>query len=199
MPNWCENKLTVKHKNPEELQRFVDAWNTGELLQTLLPCPAELRDTMAGYMGDSKDVSRQYAKELHLLKEQLNLKTFGYKNWYDWCVNEWGTKWDIGRSSERENNAVIEGKGKKQLVEVSFDSAWSPPVEAYHKLTQMGYKIKAYYYEPGMAFCGSFIDGGEHTYKIEGNSSWAAKNIPADILDAFNMIELMESYEEEEA
>ena len=63
MPNWCENRLIIKHDNPEELQRFVDAWNTGELLQTLIPCPAELRDTMAGYMGDSKDVSRQYAKE----------------------------------------------------------------------------------------------------------------------------------------
>lgn len=197
MPNWCENKLTVKHKNPEELQRFVDAWNTGELLQTLLPCPAELRDTMAGYMSDSEDVSRQYAKELHLLKEQLNLKTFGYKNWYDWCVNEWGTKWDIGRSSERENGAKIEGRGNKKFVEVSFDSAWSPPVEAYQKLTQMGYEIEAYYYEPGMAFCGLFADGGENTYKIEGNASWAAQNIPKEILDAFNIIELMESYEEE--
>jgi hypothetical protein len=197
MPNWCENKLTVKHDNPEDLQKFVDAWNSGELLQTLLPCPLELRDTKAGYMGDSEDVSRQYAKELHLLKEQLNIKTFGYKNWYDWCVNEWGTKWDIGRSSERDNDAVIEGKGKKQFVEVSFDSAWSPPVEAYHKLTDMGYQIDAYYYEPGMAFCGSFNDGIEDTYKIEGNASWARKNIPAHILDAFNIIELMESYEEE--
>lgn len=189
MPNWCENTLTVSHDDIEQLDRFCKAWNSGELLQTLIPCPAELRDTVAGSVG-----GEGYEKALHAAREELNIKFFGYKNWYDWCVSEWGTKWDVGRSDERDNGAEI----KKNRVQVSFDSAWAPPVEAYHKLSAMGYKIKAYYYEPGMAFCGKFEDGKEDTYQLHGSIFDIAKNVPADILDAFNIIELMESYQEEE-
>lgn len=191
MPNWCDNKLRVTHSDPAALEKFKDAWNSGELLQTLIPCPAELTNTMCGFKAEG------YERELHELQQKLNEKHFGYANWYDWRVNEWGTKWDVGYRDDRENLAVIEtDPDGVPFIEVGFDSAWSPPVEAYDKLTDMGYTIQAYYYEPGMAFCGRYDEDGDFTLKIEGNYKWAKKHLPQDINEAFGIVETMMNYEE---
>ena len=60
----------------------------------------------------------------------------------------------------------------------------------------MGYGIEAYYFEPGMAFCGRYDECGDFTLKIEGDSKWARKNIPRDIDDAFHISESMAEWEE---
>lgn len=76
--------------------------------------------------------------------------------WYGWAVNNWGTKWDVG------------GDGRDEItdpnqIELSFDSAWSPPIEAYRAMEEQGFEIEAHYYEPGVAFFGSYFDGCEDT------------------------------------
>lgn len=199
MPNWCENKLRVSHSDPAALEKFMEAWNSGALLQTLLPCPQELIDTMAGSIGGSADKSQQYKKELLEFKEQLNLKYFGYRNWYDWCVAEWGTKWDIGRQAERHESAEVEADAQgNEFIEVDFESAWSPPTGAYDKLTDLGYIIEAYYYEPGVGFCGRYDSDGDQTFEIRGGYKWVRKNVPRDIDEAFRITENMQQYAEEE-
>ena len=57
------------------------------------------------------------------------------QRWYDWRVNNWGTKWDIEL-----DNKYVSQDGK--MVTVSFDSAWSPPIAAYEKLKELGFEIK---------------------------------------------------------
>ena len=111
MPNWCENKLRITHSDPAALFKFKEGWNSGKVFEALIPCPKELMDTMSGSYGISDDKSQQYKKELHSYQEILNLKYFGYKNWYDYCIAEWGTKWDIGYNSDRDNLALIEEDG----------------------------------------------------------------------------------------
>lgn len=69
--------------------------------------------------------------------------------WYDWRVNNWGTKWDI------ELQDAITTKDGKTLY-ANFDSAWSPPIEAYDKLTAMGFSISAFYREMGIGFAGQY-------------------------------------------
>lgn len=199
MPNWCENTLKISHKDPSKLDEFVIAWNEGNLLGTLIPCPKELRDTMSGSMGVSEDKHKQYAKEMHEFQMQLNQKYFGYRDWYDWCVANWGTKWDIGYDSARDNKAYITEVNGSEFVMVSFDSAWSPPLAAYEKLVEMGYQIHAYYYEPGMMFCGRYDEDGEQHFPIRGNYKWVRKNVPIDIDDMFRISESMQEMEEMEA
>ena len=73
------------------------------------------------------------------------------ENWYDWNVANWGTKWDVSFDSiERVN---------PNTVQASFDSAWAPPTVAYERLIDLGFYVKAYYYEPGMCFAGMWMDG----------------------------------------
>lgn len=68
--------------------------------------------------------------------------------WYDWRVNNWSVKWDIELRGITEINA--------NTISCTFDSAWSPPIEAYYRLSEMGFNISAMFREMGMAFAGRF-------------------------------------------
>lgn len=183
MPNWCSNSVVLKHKDPQFIARARDAISRGEFLQEFIPVPKDLKETVSGYFGNEEE-QRQLE-----IQQAYNLKNYGYTTWYDFCVSEWGTKWDV--SGEYQD---IEGG-----LMLTFDSAWSPPVEAYSKLTSMGFEVEAYYYEPGVAFVGSWIDGCDEHYEIQGDSAWVRENIPEHLDEAFAISENMEMWEEEEA
>ena len=171
MPNWCSNTMTIRHNDLGQVMSAMYAWNSGEFLRTLLPIPPDL-DIKAGWFGDTPE-QRELEK-----KEQANLAKYGFKNWYDWCIAEWGTKWDVGFTEAQANKAVLKDKG----FTVWFDSAWSPPTKAYDKLTEMGFLIDAFYYEGGMGFCGHYLEGTDSHYDIKDFSAkWVKENIPAYI------------------
>ncbi len=81
--------------------------------------------------------------------------------WYDWCINNWGTKWDIGADigTEKEERYGLKATVVGNQASCSFDSAWAPPIGLYEKLVELGYNVKASYFEPGMAFCGIYDNG----------------------------------------
>ena len=61
----------------------------------------------------------------------------------------------------------------------------------------MGFAIRAYYYEGGMGFCGSWIDGEDNYYNIEEyKSDWVKENIPSDIDEYMGISDCMELDEE---
>lgn len=113
------------------------------------------------------------------------------ENWYDWCLANWGTKWDVSSSD------LLAADDKH--INISFDTAWSPPIEWYEKMTKMGWKISAYYHESGVGYCGTYTDeSGNEEFPIEGNSSWVKENVPLDIDHMFSISEQMEQWEKEE-
>lgn len=79
--------------------------------------------------------------------------------WYDWCIENWGTKWDFGSTVEMNCSNMPEDL----LVDVSFSSAWSPPIKLYDKLCELGYGVRAYYVEEGVGFAGIYTDGHNST------------------------------------
>lgn len=151
MPNWCNNSITLKHKDPAMIERAFQALCKGEFLNEFIPIPQELKDTVAGFKGESE-------REAHEAQQKANIEKHGYKDWYDFSVAEWGTKWDVGG-----DDGLIQ-KLDDNTLEASFDSAWSPPTNAYEKLAAMGFEIKAYYDECGMAFCGVWTGNEEDFY-----------------------------------
>lgn len=169
MPNWCNNDLMIQHMDRAMMEKARDGFNgVGEvkgMFTALIPCPEPLRDTMAGSYGRHDQLSN-YRSDLLEFQEKLNLKYFGHKNWYDWCIAEWGTKWDIGRASE--HDALVEiDDGDWPTMTLSFESAWSPPIQAYAKLEAMGFIITAQYFEPGVGFCGEWKNGKDYEYPLE--------------------------------
>lgn len=77
------------------------------------------------------------------------------------AVEKWGTKWDV---STEGLEYILNGDGTA-TIEGYFDSAWSPPIEAFQQLAQDwdSCYIQLKYFEPGMAFVGVWDSEGEDT------------------------------------
>jgi len=182
MPNWCNNSVEIYHDDPAMIERVRTAFNGEGLLQEFIPVPQELRDTVSGF------VPEQEALEA---KQAANREKYGYSTWYDFCVHEWGTKWDIGA----DGNPAMDIPGGLML---GFESAWSPPIGAYEKLMEMGFRIRAMYYEPGMAFAGVWEDGQDDYYEYGGlDSKGIAETLPVELDEAFCISESVADWEEE--
>lgn len=184
MPNWCNNSVEIYHADPAMIERVRKGFNDGGLLSELLPCPQELTETVSGSMGEDKRAE-------HEAQQAANVEKYGYANWYDFCVNEWGTKWDVGA----DGNPSQDIPGGLML---GFDSAWSPPIGAYEKLTEMGFRIRAMYYEPGMAFAGIWEEGNDDYYDYGGlDSAGIADTLPVELDEAFGISASAAEWEEE--
>lgn len=135
-------------------------------------------------------------KSGNLLKEFISPpEDFDYENeWYSWNTDNWGVKWDVG--DESSVDYYNEGN---TTVTLYFDSAWCPPIEAYEKFEKLGFEIEAYYFEPGMSFCGKYNNGMDSYYDIhECNVDWINENIPDDIVDTLSIDSYYEDDEEDE-
>lgn len=186
MPNWCSNSVIFKHADREQLQQLVDAYNSGKTMQTLFPCPAALRDTVAGSLVPGSP--EQTALEQ---KQADNLAQYDAKDWYDWCVDNWSTKWDFGRADSSGPAAEIKTNEEgDEYVELSFDTAWAPPLGFYAHLTAQGFKVKAYYFEGGVGFCGIWHDNLDDAIDIrEFTQEWLRDHVADKICEVFNLYE----------
>jgi hypothetical protein len=112
-------------------------------------------------------------------------------NWYEWNINNWGTKWEASiYDFERldDNN-----------IRVNFDTAWGPPVSLYDYLFENGYDTTAYYDECGMAFCGKYEFGSNDEYDYSDmDSAQVQDEIPSDIDEMFAISEQMQDREAED-
>jgi len=188
MPNWCNNVIEVSHIDRSKMEALVAAVNDHNFFKHVIPIPEGL-DIVAGRVG-ADDNAEQIALEA---QEKLNEERHGYKNWYDFCVNEWGTKWD----TDAYDTVILPEDSNK--VTFGFDTAWGPATGVYDALMDQGFAVRAYYYEPGMAFCGIHDENGDETYDIGGYTSETIKDaIPEELDEMFAISEVMAEYEAEE-
>ena len=184
MPNWCNNNLTLTHEDPAMITRAKEALDRGEFLNEFIPVPQALKDTVSGSMGEDH-------REAHEAQQAANREKYGYSNWYDYCCGEWGTKWDVGGDGQSD----IHPDGK--MLHTSFDSAWSPPVNAYEKLVELGFGVEAMYYEGGMGYAGAFSNGTDEELNLEGMSADEIEQNYPELDEAFCISESMREYEAE--
>jgi hypothetical protein len=168
------------------IERVREAFNKGALLQEFIPIPADLQ-IVSGRCGDDSN-----PEQIALVAaQQRNIEVYGYKDWYEFATNEWGTKWDVGA----DGNPAQDIPGGLML---GFESAWAPPVNAYEKLMDQGFRIRAMYYEGGMAFAGIFDENGDDYYEYAGmNSEEIAATLPVELDEAFCISEQVAEWEEE--
>ena len=157
MPNWCSNSLRLTATTPEqkatikrikdELYKVEEGLSEGfGVFNYLVPCPTALTETTKGYYGDND-------KQKALEEQQAdNLETYGYSTWYDFAISEWGTKWDACDVRLVDND-------DEDMLEIDFDTAWSPPEALYNRLTEMGFAVEAVFCESGCDFIGYYRDG----------------------------------------
>jgi hypothetical protein len=186
MPNWCSNHITVRGTDSAEIKRLADAFDNGEFCGAVVPMPEELNIT-SGFLGDGDE-----QKELER-KSAANLEKYGYANWYDFNVANWGTKWEVGG-----NGDVCERDEDGLGFSAPFESAWSPPTRVCEALVEQGFEVTLYYYEPGMGFVGKWEDGCDDYYEYSGENSKTIRAAIGDELDdMFGISESMAEYEAE--
>ena len=148
MPNWCRNRVTV-YGNEEEVSKVADIF--------------ESKDTVFGKIIPSPDWKNIPNEKGELPKEKLHKNDKGEvvvatmefpdgtndSRWYDWNVANWDTKWDIA-------GAVEIDEQDSEIIEINFDTAWSPPEAICTKLREMfpDLSFSWFYDEPGMEFAG---------------------------------------------
>jgi|TARA_R110002020_G_scaffold3731_1_gene16504 hypothetical protein len=136
MPNHVSNKLTVDGAT-KDVDRFLKHMGDGFDFEKVIPMPDNIyRDNVS-----SEDKER-------LAKE-------GIPNWYDWCVENWDTKWNA-YDVKRDVGTYGEVRGK--YVTYDFLTAWSPPIPVIEKLRKDWPDLDIYggYIGEGYEFCDQF-------------------------------------------
>ena len=197
MPNWCDNQLSITGPNSviDKIEKIVnEESNNAEngLLQFFHPMPKELLETEAGPVAKTK--KEKQARQARKLE-------FGAENWYDWRVNNWGTKWEVCEfyGVDKQPDALI----GDSTISFAFSSAWSPPIGAYEKFLENNPDcfIRAYYYEGGCDFMGLWEDGVDDCYApsdYKSTDDFWQDGIGSTLDDTFNITESMAEYEQEE-
>ena len=188
MPNWCNNYLELEHEDPAMIERARNAFNEGKLLAEFCPVPESLH-IVAGMVGDPDEQKK--------LEEDTarNIATHGYGNWYDYCVNEWGTKWDVGG----DGGVATMDEGTNH-IEMNFDSAWAPPIAAMEKFQDLGFKVKLVYWESGMCFAGIFDENGDdYLDYTDMSADEVAEAINPELDECMCIVENLREWEEDNA
>jgi len=176
MPNHCTNYLScTSGKNIGELIKPYISYKeqhgqTHPFLDfnKIIPMPEGILKTCDS--STIEEITKQRTpeevearqKEHDALCEQ-NQIDYGYKNWYDWSVAVWDTKWNSY------SNITLEEMGSEDKIEdiesVTFQTAWSPPINVIRKLAQLvGASLRMSYYDEGWMFAGEYLvnaDGSE--------------------------------------
>jgi hypothetical protein len=187
MPNWCNNYLELEHEDPAMIERAKTAFADAKLLAEFVPVPESLHIT-AGRVGSDEEPEQIALVE----QEAANIAVHGYSNWYDYCVNEWGTKWDVGGEGDQ---ATVESPN---AIKMNFDSAWAPPIAAMEKFQDLGFKVKLIYWESGMCYCGLFDENGDDYLDYSDMSAAeVAESINPEVDECMCIVENLEEWEED--
>lgn len=149
MPNYVKNILSFDG-DPDQVSRLFSTiqGEDGPMdFNKLIPMPPELeieagsRTTVGfkkymafwvvtglhtemepAYLAAHPEIDRE---EWDLGKQAFhNLRKFGYPTWYEWRIQNWGTKWNASGAE------VLDGR-------LSFLTAWNAPKQILEKLSQM--------------------------------------------------------------
>ena len=191
MPNYCNNNIVITGPNSviDKIEKIANG-DKGDLLQYFYPMPKELNDTIAG--------PEPKTKKEKLEKRRLQVE-YGASNWYDWRVENWGTKWDIMEFYNITRKEIGEDESE---ISLGFDTAWAPALGAYEKFIDenSNCSLKAYYYEPGCDFMGEWDNGIDSCFEVAKyglDDDFWKQGIGSTLDDYFGITESMAQYLED--
>lgn len=161
MPNWCYNDLRISHEDKSKVDELVKFLEDNE--------DAEKPEKGLGYFFNPIPADEE-------------------ENWYQWNVDNLGTKWDfhVQDFSRDDDNEVW----------CNFDTAWSPPISLYEYLTENGWDVSAQYHEPGMGFVGEYVDGEDSSYDYDFDDEDWSDDVPDHLIEFAGLDEDYENWKE---
>jgi hypothetical protein len=146
MPNWTECELKVSG-NKEQLEAFK---KKGFKAEVYIPYEG-IDKAREEFLALSEEEKKMWYTPLERSEEEaVFMYWFNEHDGYNWCVNNWGTKWDW-------NVDCINNSGPRS-VGLSFQTAWAPPcpvvVAASREFPDLNFTLN--FWECGMGFKGTF-------------------------------------------
>jgi len=146
MPNWCYQHAEVRGSNAQ-LRRFIDAirvektpeWEAQPSydreswdLNQLFPIPKDLEETISGGYAPNDDGTKS-EKQIDLEEQRAkNIAKYGHKDWYDWALANWDTKWGACRVQFDEDTF----DDTSTSIHLYWESAWGPAVGLIKKISE---------------------------------------------------------------
>jgi hypothetical protein len=67
--------------------------------------------------------------------------------WYQWCIDNWGTKWDM---------CELTAEYESDFIELTYETAWAPNIPFWTTISKRypDLRMTHYYKEIGMGFTG---------------------------------------------
>ena len=151
MPNHTDNRVILSHDDSQMIDNIYNVMNTDDTELCHYLIPEE-RDHAGEPRGD----------------------------WYNWRLDNWGTKWDIYETHCTRIDA--------NTLQLNFLTAWSPPIPVYDKLTDMGFDVHARYLDEGWMYVGEYDnEGGWFTEDFD-----TLADVGPDLDDEFGISEMMQ-------
>ena len=133
MPNWCYNQLIITG-DQEQLDNFK---------------ATAYREDDENHNGSSDlSIEKFFPTPPEML--EANTNQHGTPDWYNWRVENWGSKWDIHDTLEDEANGKLQD---------GYDSDWAPVNEFIEMVSVLfpDVEFSIEWQEPGMCFSGQAI------------------------------------------
>jgi len=140
MPNHVMSKMTLKG-DPSVVREFFEShireeknWNDEMVpfldFMTLIPMPVILANAPEQY------------PETDEMRE--NRMKYGYASWYQWSIDNWGTKWNSYDGKVKLSDPTVDGVGKgndlakpvSELI-IEFSTAWSLPEKILNEIVDL--------------------------------------------------------------
>lgn len=183
MPNHCTNKLNVTGP-AADLAAFRERFRgpNGEAdFNGFVPMPESLA---VGDVGALSGVASHGVPFDDLTAEQLdaigyflrrvgeeetrrqydilreNKRLYGYTDWYGWCSEKWGTKWNAYYIAD----VTVSPDGR--TLHYRFDTAWAPPVPVFAAASKAfpSLRLHVSWREEGGAHDTFDMKAGEYVY-----------------------------------
>lgn len=137
MPNLVENYLELtfaQTENDKRITTIVAEIEKGNFFNYLWPISLH-----------TESLKRDFFEEEEKMRRSV-------------CISQWGTKWDAVSVAEVTVNNIWYAQYAcwQPTICVTFDTAWSAPVQLYRNLVANGYDVYAEYYDASDSTAGVF-------------------------------------------
>ena len=153
MPNWVKHHVII---NGEEnnVKKFIDEClftkndedeEIAFSFNSVIPMPESLDISCGSYTETGMEILKATEEERKRMMDTIedteklneilelgrialdNIEKYGYPTWYEWRINNWGTKWDSSESS---------ASTYSDSAEIWFETAWNTPMPVMEELSR---------------------------------------------------------------
>ena len=148
MPNWCENRVRLSDNgdNSEQFDRLCKLLDGPNPFNAIFPRPDFTKiPNDKGELPVKREIKNDKGEIITITYDFPDEKNDD--RWYHWCINNWGTKWDVN---------LVGAEVDECYAEFEFQTAWAPASGIFDKIKEdyPDVAISWFYDEPGMEVAG---------------------------------------------